>query len=249
MVVRLADDAGHGRRRSLKKFVVIFALAACAKEPAPSPELVAAREALQKREQKLTSFSLEAESTEKDTSARYSFKYAAPGLAWGRIGEQELAFDGKQLISIDHAAKTYTVMPQTELLHSVFSPFVPEGFRSPLLPSRNVIAKNVRHARAETAVELTTSPGDGITVTWVLRMPSGDFIEKRTVNGAHSGRLEVIMEQCDGVICVPTKLVETFDDQPLGKTVISDIEFNVKFDAATFSPKVPDGYQRTASVK
>lgn len=236
----------------MKRLAVVFAVVACAKEPPPSPELLAAREALREREQKLTSFHLEAESTEQEDSARYTFTFAAPNLAAGRVQgarDVELAFDGKQLVRIDHAAKTYDVQPAPELLHAVFAPFAPEGFRSPLLPTKGVTAKKVRHARAQDAVELTTSPGDGITVTWVLRMPAGDFLEKRTVNGAHTGILGVVTEQCDGTLrlCVPTKLTETFDDAVLGKTTLSTVELNPKPPPGVFAPQVPDGY-RTAST-
>ena len=248
MVVRLADDAGHRRCGAVKKFVVVLLLAACSKE---APELISARAALVEREKKLSSFRLEATSTEKNQSARYSFSFAAPNFARGRIQgprDVEVAFDGKQLISIDHTAQTWTVDQPPSLLHAVFAPFAPEGFRAPLLPSKGVTAKKVRHARAQDAIELSTSPGDGITVTWVLRMPSGDFLEKRTVNGTHTGVLMVISETCNDQLCVPNKLVEYFDEETLGETTVTAVELNPKFPPDTFTPAPPEGFQRQAST-
>lgn len=231
----------------MKKFAVVLLLAACAKEAPPSPELISARAALAEREKKLGSFRIEASSTEKGQSAHYTFSYAAPNLGRGRLRgprDVELAFDGKQLVTIDYAAKTWTAEPPPQLLHAVFAPFVPEGFRAPLLPSKNVTAKKVKHARAADAVELSTSPGDGITVTWVLRMPAADFLEKRTVNGTHTDVLVVVAESCDGALCVPTKLIEYFDEEALGQTNVVNVELNPKFAPDAFTPAPPEGFQR-----
>lgn len=231
----------------MKKFVVVLALAGCTREPAPSPELSSARAALAAREQKLTSFRIDATSTEKNERARYTFSFAAPNLGRGRIEgprDVEVAFDGKQLISIDHSAKTWTVEPPPPLLHAVFAPFAPEGFRPPLLPSRGVTAKKVRHARAQDAMELSVSPGDGITVTWTLRMPNGDFLEKQTVNGVHTDVLMVITETCNDQLCVPTRLVESFDGATIGETKVTLVELNPKLALDTFTPAPPEGFQR-----
>lgn len=227
----------------MKKFAVVVLLVACTREPAR----VAARTALAEREKKLTSFRLEATSTEEGQSARYTFSYAAPNLGRGRIHgarDVEVAFDGKQLISIDHTAKTWTVDQPPPLLHAVFAPFAPEGFRPPLLPSKGVTAKYV----GQDTVELSTSPGDGITVTWTLRMPNADFLQKRTVNGAHTDVLKVVSETCNAQLCVPQKLVESFDDETLGETTVTDVELNPKFPADLFTPAPPDGFQRQAST-
>ena len=88
-------------------------------------------------------------------------------------------------------------------------PFVPEGYRAPLLPQNGVEAKRVSRENAIDAVELTVKPGDGVTVRYVLRLPAGDFLERRTLTDGQERVLLVEREQCDEKLklCVPTRLV------------------------------------------
>ena len=95
-------------------------------------------------------------------------------------------------------------------------------------------------------VELTVKPGEGVTVVYVLRMPSGDFLEKRTTSEGQTRVLKMETEKCDQALalCVPTKLVERVGEQLLGSTEVTSVELNAALPQDTFSPKLPEGWSK-----
>lgn len=227
----------------MKRFIAALLLASCAKD---APELVEARTALAERDRLLKSFRVTVETQQGNEFALHTFMHRAPNWSQGRITQPqdvELAFDGTTLVRIDHSAHTYDARKSVspEDLAKLFMPFVPEGFRAPLLPSRGVTAKRAKHARSVDAVELSVQPGDGVTVTWVLRMPSGDFLEKRTVSEGKSQVLMVVTEHCDAALrlCVPTKLKEFVDEKLLGTTTVTMTELNPELPQRLFAPQKP----------
>ncbi len=129
-------------------------------------------------------------------------------------------------------------------LASQFMPFVPEGYRAPLLPLNGVEAKKVTRADGSEAVELTVKPATGVVVRYVLRLPAGDFLEKHTLAEGQERVLSVEKEQCDVklALCVPVKLVERIGAEVLGTTEVTRVALNAELPADWFAPKMPDGW-------
>lgn len=245
----------------MKKFLLaVLLFSGCLKgNDAPQPASLAneARRALAEREKRLTSFKLVVDSSEGENRAHHEVAFRSPNKSRGHMTspqEFELAFDGTTLVRLIHAQKKYEVvsldMPAADrafFLASQFMPFVPEGYRAPLLPQSGVEAKGVM-GRAEgfELVELTVKPGDGVTVVYVLRWPSGDFVEKRTTAEGQTRVLKMESEKCDEALklCVPTKLVERMGEQVLGTTEVTSMELNAALPQDTFSPKVPEGWSK-----
>ena len=238
----------------MKKFALSVVLMLCgcpkaAETPAPAPLISEAKRALAQREQRLTSFKLVIDSTERENRAHHEVAFRSPNKSRAHLitpQDFELAFDGTTLVRLLHAEKKYEVvsleMPATDrafFLASQFMPFVPEGYRAPLLPQLGGEAKKVGEA-----VELTVKPGEGVTVIWVVRLPSGDFLEKRTLAEGQTRVLRMVTEKCDEklALCVPTKLVETLGEVTLGTTEVSAVELNPALPRDYFSPAAPAGW-------
>ena len=228
--------------------VAVLLLCGCTKasEPAAPPSLVGeAKRALAERERRLTSFKLVIDSTEGENHAHHEVAFRSPNKSRAHLispQEMELAFDGTTLVRWQPGEKKFEVvsldMPVADrafFLASQFMPFVPEGYRAPLLPQSGVVASKP----SPDTVELTVKPGEGVTVKWVLRLPSGDFLEKRTLADGQERVLHMESEKCDAVLalCVPTKLVEKLGEVTLGTTVVTSVELNVALPQDAFSPR------------
>ncbi len=242
----------------MKKVVLCLWLCGCPKAatdaPPPASLVAEAKKALAERERRLTSFKLVVDSTEGESRAHHEIAFRSPNKSRGHMTvpqDFELAFDGTTLVRLFAAEKKYEVvpleMPVTErafALASQFRPFVPEGYRAPLLPTSGVEAKKVTRADGSEAVELTVKPGTGVTVRYLLRLPAGDFLEKRTTAEGQERVLSVEKEQCDAklALCVPTKLVERMGAEVLGTTEVSSVALNAELPQDFFSPKLPEGW-------
>lgn len=244
----------------MKKLVLAgLLLNGCPKptESPTAPSLVGeVKRALAEREKRLTSFKLVVDTTEGENRAHHEVAFRSPNKSRGHMTlpqEVEVAFDGATLVRLHHAQKKYEVvslqMPVADrayFLASQFMPFVPEGYRAPLLPQMGVEAKQVFVQGTLEAVEVTVRPGMGVVVSWVLRLPSGDFLQKRTRADGQERVLEMVEENCDAALalCVPTKLVEKVGAQVLGTTQVSSVELNAAIPQDTFSPRRPEGWSR-----
>lgn len=239
-----------------KLLLALVTFASCTKGPeASSAALLAeARRALAERERRLTSFQLVVDTTEGAQQAHHEFAFRSPNKSRGRMTspqDLELAFDGARLVKLEHAAKQYDVVPldlppqeRAYALASTFMPFVPEGYRAPLLPQSGVEAKKVTRPNAPVAVELKVQPGGGVAVVYVLRLPAGDFLEKRTVTDGVERVLRVEAERCDDALalCVPTKLQERLGGEVLGTTTVTTVSLNPELPQDFFAPKKPAGW-------
>jgi outer membrane lipoprotein-sorting protein len=236
-------------------FVVALLVVGCAREPVGPAELLSqARQALAERERRLSAFHLVVTTTERGQRASHEVWFRAPNKSRGELRtapRRTVAFDGERLVTIDHEQQRLTTfhlsLPPEKaayVLASTFQPFVPEGFRAPLLPSRGVKASATSRPIAANAVELTVEAGEGVTVWQVLRLPSGDFLEKRTSSGGSIEVLRVEEETCDRVlgVCVPRRLVLERDGVRLGETVLERLELNPSVPVSTFTPELPPGY-------
>ncbi|MCC6337989.1 MAG: hypothetical protein IT380_28855 [Myxococcales bacterium] len=248
--------------------LALLGLAACTKSPAGSPPppslLGEVKQALAERERRLASYHLVADTTEGGRTAHHEFFFRAPnhghGVATGGPESVEVAFDGTTLYRVNDAEKkveAYALeLPPAKaalLLATFFRPFAPDGFRTPLLPSKGVTAKLVSHPMGPQAAELTVSTQDEdgpVEVTYVLRFPSGDFLGRRSRTGRHVGEVKVDTERCEAALklCVPTKLTETRDGEVLGTTTITSLELNPELPADRFRLAPPEGYTLARKV-
>jgi hypothetical protein len=235
--------------------VTLLALGACRpREAPPEPLLAEVKKALAERDRRLASYHLVAESTERGASARHEFWFRAPNRSRGDLLAPEhltVAFDGTRLFKVSHADKRFLVydfeLPPAKaayVLASTFQPFAPEGFRTPMLPGHGVTVKRATHPRAAEAVEVVVEAGDGVTVSWVLRMPAGDLLEKRTSDGAARTVLAMEEERCEGGLCVPKVLGTTVDGVRIGAVMMTTIELGAPLPADAFTLEAPAGYAR-----
>lgn len=220
-----------------------------------SASLVAeAKKALAERERRLTSFKLTIDSTEGENRAHHEIAFRSPNKSRGHMTapqDFELAFDGTTLVRMFAAKKKYEVVPlelppaeRAFALASQFMPFVPEGYRAPLLPLSGVEGKKMTRADGSEAVELTVKPASGVVVRYLLRLPAGDFLEKHTTADGQERVLRVEQEQCDAklALCVPTRLVERLGTEVLGTTEVSSVALNAELPQDFFSPRLPEGW-------
>lgn len=234
---------------------LLLLLAGCRRGEEASALLTEARQRLAAREGLLTSYVLEGTGHEGTQTMAFQFAYRAPNKMLGVLGApapRAWAWDGEHLVERDdtaHKLLTYqdTLTPEqrAQVLTQLFSPFVPEGFRAPLLPGQGVSAHRAPHPRGPEAVELTVRPpGTDVQVVYVLRWPSMDFLGKRVHSGEGDSELKVEEEQCDKALalCVPRRLTQWEGGQPVAETRLSRVELNPPLPADTFALPAPGGY-------
>ncbi|RJS18415.1 hypothetical protein DRW03_25160 [Corallococcus sp. H22C18031201] len=238
------------------------ALVACRSRSAteePGALLSQARQRLGERDAKLAHYRLEGTQREGDSAqASFTFTYRAPQRMLGTVTapmSRTVAWDGTHLFEKLDEPKQFTTfaneLPPEKLsgfLTEVFAPFVPEGFRAPLL-LRSVTAKRVTHARARDAVELSMklegAEAEGLEVAYVLRWPTLDFLAKRT-HAPDGGTSEVRVEDehCDAALqlCVPRRLTRWVDGKQVGETSLSRVDLQAALPNDTFTLVAPAGY-------
>lgn len=241
--------------------VLLLFLVGC-KPAAPQGNLLlsAVKQALADRDAMLTGYELKAQVTDGEQRARHTFYFRSPNRMRVVITEPaplQWVFDGARLHKLEPDAKafrTYELQVSQQkaatFLHSMFSPFVLEGFRTPLMPMKGVTATEVAHPKGPRAVELRVTPGDGVTVTYVLRWPGADFLERRTQTATGRSELKVEDEQCfdKPKLCVPKRAVEVVDGKLHLTTQVSAIALNPELAADVFAPPVPEGWTLTTQT-
>jgi outer membrane lipoprotein-sorting protein len=236
----------------------VLSLAGCRREPPPLSQGIAllseVKQALARRDAKLTSYHFVTLTAEGDKRSAHAFSFRSPNKMRAVTQSPvpfEWTFDGKQLYTLLPATKTFTThtlnLPADQasiFLHTTFAPFVREGFRTPLMPMKGVTATRVAHPNGPEAVELKLEPGEGVTVTYVLRWPGADFLERRTVGPEGTSVLKVEAEHCEAklALCVPRSMAELFNGQPRWTKELSEIALNVELPTDDFVPQVPAGW-------
>jgi outer membrane lipoprotein-sorting protein len=240
--LRLRDGAG------VVLSAVALVLAACTKDaPPPAPTIGDVKRVLAEREKRLLSFHIVVSTDEGEHHAEHEFWFRSPNKSRGHLllpQEVELVFDGTKLVRVLYPARVVEPIPldmppqqRAFFLASTFMPFAPEGYRTPLLPMSGITVKQTADR-----VTLDVDPGEGVKVKYVLRWPSGDFLEKRTFSAGNERVLKVLAEKCDekAKLCVPVKLEESLTGldgaaEPLGRTEVSLVEFNPPVSEQFFS--------------
>jgi hypothetical protein len=233
----------------VKRALCLLLLACCR---SGDPNLLGEVKAvLAEREARLTAYAFTARAGE----LPYAVAFRAPRSTRLELPDGALSFDGERFYERDDVLRTFTVYaPQLDAAELAlvwsqsFGPQVPEGFRAPLLPPRGVEATRV----ADT-VELTlrtTDNGKPVTVTSVLRWPSGDFLERRTDYGGAKGGVRMDAEQCDAglKLCVPTRLSKWAGAQKVEDIVLSDIALGAAAARDAFVLAAPQGFEQLHST-
>jgi outer membrane lipoprotein-sorting protein len=246
--------------RPLLVVSLIGALGCTRPNDASPPQLLSqARQALAERERRLVRYAVEVTSTEGGQTATHQFTYRAPNRVKGTVFTPTpvtLSFDGTRLFKLSPGEKKLEVfevklpVPEAALfITSQFSPFVPEGYRTPLIPSKGVTVKKGTHPLAGETYEVTvTSPDEAnastVLTTFVLRFPGADFLGKRTQVGAATSELMVEAEACDAAlnICVPKVLVQREGGREVGRTTFTRVDLAPQVANDAFTLVAPDGY-------
>ncbi|MBX7113862.1 MAG: hypothetical protein K1X64_05950 [Myxococcaceae bacterium] len=234
--------------------------------PAPASSGVSlmseVREKLGQRDAKLKSYAVESEAEENGAKAKYRFWYRAPQRMKGEILEPQalsMSFDGQKLYQLNAAQKSLVVFEvklskekAALVLTQNFAPFVPEGYRVPLFPNSGTQVMKTAHAKAADAVKLTVATKDetgaAISVEYVLRWPSMDFLEKTTKVDGKATTLRVDEEQCAEALklCVPKALSQWNEGAAAGTTRFTSISLNAPVPNDDFVLTAPAGFSTTA---
>jgi outer membrane lipoprotein-sorting protein len=222
--------------------------------------LAEVRGVLSSRDERLSSYRAAVDTEEGKAKAHHDFHFRAPNLMRGTVTEPEtltLATNGVRFFRVHGGSKTYEAYrlglseAATALfLTATFMPFIPEGFRAPLLPRQVVSVRKVPHPNGPEAVEVVVAPRDEsgaeARVSYVLRWPSGDFLGKTVVFGDRVESIRVEGEQCDDrlVLCVPRRLTHLTDGRSTAVTALSRIELNAAIPNDFFVLEPPPGYSR-----
>ena len=235
--------------------LAVLLLAGCPREAPEGRALISeVRRTLTERERRLNSYHLAGESKEGDAVATHAFFFRSPNKMRGVVmhpAHLEWSFDGTQLVKLESSQKRFSTfelkLPAEKaamFLTTTFAPFVTDGFRTPLMPSKGVKATNVKHVQGPDAVELKVELAPQMTVTYVLRWPTADFLGRRTEANGQVSELKMEEELCDKKLklCVPKVTSEFLDGKLLLTTRLTTIELNVEVPADDFSPRPPEGW-------
>jgi len=205
---------------------------------------------LAERERALSAYSFKAQTN----GAAYAVAFRGPRSTLLELPQGAFSFDGARFYERDDAARTMTTYEPEGLnaeklalaWNQSFGAKIPEGFRAPLLPPRGVEAR-----LAGDTVELTLRTRDednDVTVTSVLRWPSGDFLERRTDYGGARGLVRVDDEHCEARLCVPTRLTKWAGDAKLEETALTDVQLRAEVPRDAFALVAPQGFAVTRST-
>jgi hypothetical protein len=210
-------------------------LATCKAPPAPTEGLLnEVRVALSQRESRFAAYYVHIETVEAGQTAAHDFTFRAPSKLRGDVTQPQrlsLSFDGTTLFTrADGGVEAVTLeLPAAKaatLLATTFHPFVPEGFRSPLIPRAEVTAAATSHALERNAVAVTVIASAAVQVHYTLRLPNGDFLAKRVVGPQGETTHSVTAEQCitELRLCLPTRIVITEQGREVAITTMSAID-------------------------
>ena len=236
-------------------------MVACRKpaDTAADPTLLSqVKTALAEREKKIASYQIAGAVEQDGQRAEFEFAYRAPGRLKGTLlGEaaRTFSYDGDRLFDLSPADKTLTSyemkLPEAQsrlYLTQLFSSFVPEGYRTPLLDFSRAQVKRVAHPKASEAVELSSETKDEagslIRVVYVHRWPTMDLLERRLETAQATMVIAIEEEHCAERLrlCMPKKLVQRVGDKVGAVTVLSKVDLEATVPAEAFTLVAPEGF-------
>ncbi len=257
-------DSGAMRCSRTAAVLVLVVAAGCpctrsAELPAKTSLLSQLRSGLAERERKLESYRLEGATTDvaSGQQARFRFAFRAPGQMRGELlapTPHVFAFDGHQLAEVAADTGTLTQWDLTGLdrhradavLHEIFAPFAPEGFRAPLIPAGPQVQVTAIDGGDPSVLRVSADLADGAEAyhfEYDFRAPAMDLLRELTRAPSGERIIEVVKERCDAAwgFCLPAAWVEKVGGQEISRTVLSTIEANPALAPSDFVLAVPDG--------
>jgi outer membrane lipoprotein-sorting protein len=242
--------------------LLLVAFAACpAKKRAESPDnlLSHVKQGLADRDGKLVSYQLAGATRQQGQEAAFEFFYRFPNQMRGVLTQplkKAFSFDGKSLYELSTDERRFTrfelkLTPQKSLmlLTQTFAPFAPEGYRAPLLLNEGVTATRGSHPKAPEAVELRVATrdeaGQPMSVVYVLRWPTLDFLAKKTELGGRTIEVRVDTEHCEEKLkmCFPKQLSQWEGKDLIASTHLATISLNAPITQESFTLTAPEGFE------
>ena len=245
--------------RRLVCFVVLPVLLGCPRGDDSVALLSQVKQGLADRDAKVKSYHLTGKASEKGEEADFDFDFRSPNRMRGTLRSPRMrmtySFDGQKLYQLAPEGKKFVTFElklpadKSELyLTQIFTPFAPEGFRTPLLLRKGVTARRVEHPQGPDAVEVRMETrdesGKALHITYLLRWPALDFLEKRLeVDGAVS-RVRMEEEQCEpsARVCFPKKLTQSEGAEIINTTTLTNIQLNPNQPVEEFTLVAPPGF-------
>jgi len=224
----------------------------CTKQDAPpapaGTELVSRIQgALADRERKVVSYRFDGVTVQGEDKAEFSFAWRAPGKMRGeyKSAGKTFAFDGKRFQQWDEKTRVLSVLelekaPKEKaalLLHRVFAPFAPEGWRTPMLAGKLHAENKGEHVVLSAEAE---AAGEKAVVEFGFAPPAMDFVFKSFRGG---GETRVTAKHCEPALglCFPIALEEKASGAPVATTTLSNIQINGAIPPETFELTAPEG--------
>ena len=247
--------------------VSILVISACARAPTLSAddEGIDAVEAVAARPAPVRDYALAGEVTSPTGDVvHFTVDMKQPRSMKAVLVEQQktVVFDGKTLTLIDDRAKTVVAqdlaaLPETgqlALLHAIFSPFLCEGWRAPLLRAgKQQVARGVFAGEPRWTFDI---PIDDDTLSkdrLTLRAPKADFVSRETLDKAGTvvAATRVTEEHTDAATGLSfPKRWERTDATGTTRYALTRIAINQGIEVARFDARAPAGSslvnQRTA---
>lgn len=241
------------RTSSYLSIVAALVLTACTsgkQPPTDAAESVAGvREALALREKKVESYRYSGVTTRGNEKAEFKFSFRAPNKMRAELisANRFFFFDGTRLLQWDATNEKMTEFDlesatkekRADLLHRIFSPFVPEGWRAPLLGGTLRAEKRKEGEKTLTAVIASVAEGEqAFEITWLFEPPAMNFAGKQVKDG---GVVRVLDQHCDRElgVCFPSTIEEEIPGEPVTRTVLKEIELNVPMPPELFEIHPP----------
>ncbi len=217
------------------------------------------KQGLTERDNKVSSYHLKGVTREMGLEASFEFFYRSPNKMRGVLTAPQqriISYDGEQLFDQSLDEKHFTTFaiklpPEKRALFLTqsFAPFASEGYRTPLLLRDGVQVVKGTHPKGPQTVEMTMAArsegGQDVSVTYVLRWPSLDFLAKRVKAGQETQETRVDEEHCEEKLkmCFPKKLTQVQGATSVATTSLTVVEINPALPADTFTLKPPEGYE------
>jgi hypothetical protein len=244
--------------------VWLLLVAGCSTPVAQPDNLIKQTQALLlEREAKLSRYRFGARSEQQGEQAvDFDFAYRSPDRLRARVhgfypasAYDVITYDGHALYEVMTQPKVFrkVSLPNGAAQRALrvaerFAPYIPEGFRNPVLPWKSVEVRRVAHPRAPEAVALRATlkdeAGHPLTITYTLRWPSGDFLAKRLEGSGGLVELRMDEEQCEKRmdLCVPLQLSQYRNGVRVGGIQVLDLELFAAPPLEDFTPSPPNGY-------